>query len=130
VFRLLLLALFVTLLAGCGGYAERKKEMVLESTLSQYRTAMRWGHWESLLGMRASKAPALPEFDRDNVRVTGYEILRPPLPVDEGKVLQEVEIQYVLQDSQRVRRLREKQEWRHDEESKEWRIYSPFPNFR
>ncbi len=66
----------------------------------------------------------------DNIRVTGYEIRQPPLPVDEAKVLQVVEIDYVLEDSQRLRKLSEQQEWRHDPESKQWQVFSPFPEFR
>ena len=125
----LLIALLVSL-SGCGGYSERKKEMALESTLSQYRTAMRWGHWETLTGMRGPKAPAMPDIDLDNVRVTGYEIRQPPLTVDETRVLQVVEIEYVLQDSQRLRKLSDRQEWHHEPESKQWMVVSPFPEFR
>ncbi len=127
--QIILLIVLLPLLAGCG-IAERKKEMALESLLYQYRTAMRWGHWQTLTGMRGPKAPAVPELDLDNIRVTGYEILQPPLTVDDTKVLQVVEIEYVLKDSQRLRRLRDEQEWRHDEEGKKWQIFSPFPEFR
>jgi len=127
---LLLLIVLLPLLGGCGAYSERKKEMALESTLYQYRTAMRWGHWQTLAGMRGPKAPAMPDFNRDNIRVTGYEIQQPPVPVDETLVLQVVRIDYVLQDSQRLKSLQDKQEWRHDKESKQWQIFSPFPQFR
>jgi len=122
-------AVLILLLAGCG-YSEQKKENALESTLSQYRTAMRWGHWQTLVGMRAPKAAAMPELDLDNIRVTGYEIVQPPLPVDDTRVLQVVEVEYVLQDSQRLRKLVDEQEWRHDPEANKWLLHSPFPDFR
>jgi hypothetical protein len=128
--KLFALLVVIAVQAGCGGYSEQKKEMALESTLSQYHTAMRWGHWQTLRGLRGSKAPAVPDIDLENIRVTGYEIVQPPLPVDETKVLQAVEIEYVLKDSQRLRRLRDDQEWRHDAETGQWQVYSPFPDFR
>ncbi len=128
--QLFMLIALLANLAGCVGFSERKKEMALESTLSQYRTAMRWGHWQTLAGMRGPKAAAMPDIDLDNIRVTGYEIRQPPLPVDETKVLQVVEVDYVLKDSQRLRKLSDQQEWRHDPESKQWQIVSPFPEFR
>ena len=117
-------------LAGCSTIQNRKKGIALDHTLANYRTAMRWGHWESLLSFRDPKAPELPELDLDNIRVSGYEIRQPPVEIEENKVIQVVQIQYVLRDQQRVRKLREKQEWRFDPENKRWTLFSPFPDFR
>ena len=127
--RLILIALVLGL-AGCMSYAERKKEHALDNTLSQYRTAMRWGQWGAVLGFRDQKAPAVLDQDLDNVRVTSYEIRQPPVTTKENTVLQVVEIQYVLRDLQRLRRLYEKQEWRYGEKDKLWRLHSAFPQFQ
>lgn len=128
--RLLLLLPLLISLAGCSSVSERKKENALDSTLSQYRVAMRWGRWDTLVGFRAAKAPEMPQLDFDNIRVTAYEVRQPPVPVGEGVVAQVVEIHYVLNDLQRLRKLYDKQEWRHDEETLQWTLYSPFPEFR
>ena len=126
----LILIVLVLGLTGCMSFSERKKENALDHTLSQYRTAMRWGHWDTLFGFRDQKAPAVPEQDLDNVRVTSYEIRQPPVAVKENTVLQVVEIQYVLRNTQLLRKLYEKQEWRYGEEEKLWRLHSPFPQFQ
>lgn len=127
--RLFLLLLMIGL-AGCSSIQERKRGIALDHTLSDYRTAMRWGHWESLLSFRDPEAPAVPELDFDNIRITGYEIRRPPVEIEENKVIQVVQIRYVLRDRQRLRKLRERQEWRFDPENKRWTLFSPFPDFR
>jgi len=126
----LFLLLLIVGLAGCSTIQNRKKGIAMDHTLSGYRTAMRWGHWESLLSFRDPKAPELPELDLDNIRVSGYEIRQPPVEIEENKVIQVVQIQYVLRDQQRLRKLREKQEWRFDPENKRWTLFSPFPDFR
>jgi hypothetical protein len=111
-------------------YQERKKEIVLDDTLSKYRTAMRWGRWDTCLSFRDLKAPAVPEQDLDNIQVTSYEIRQPPVSTEEDSVLQVVEIQYVLRDRQRLRKVYDKQDWRFDVEQKVWRLHSPFPEFQ
>jgi hypothetical protein len=128
--RFLSVLLLTLGLGGCGALSEYRKESALEATLSQYRAAMRWGHWDTLMGVRAPEAPAVPALDRDNIRVTSYEVRQPPVPVGEDQVRQVVEIEYVLADRQRVRKLYDNQEWRHDAQRKAWLLYSPFPDFR
>ncbi len=128
--RLLVVLPLLIALGGCSSYAERKKGNELENTLSKYRIAMRWGRWDTLMGFRAPKAPAVPVQDFDNIRVTAYEVRQPPVPVAENEVAQVVEIQYVLNDQQRLRKLYDKQEWRHDEEVDQWVLHSAFPEFK
>lgn len=127
--KLILLFLLLSLV-GCASYQEKKKGIVLDDTLSKYHTAMRWGRWDSCLSFRDLKAPAVPELDLDNIQVTSYEIRQPPVSTKEDTVLQVVEIQYVLRDQQRLRKVYEKQEWRFDAEQKVWRLHSPFPEFQ
>ncbi len=128
--RLLVLFPLLIALGGCFSLSERTKENALENTLSKYRIAMRWGRWDTLMGFRALKAPAMPDLNFDNIRITAYEVRQPPVPVGEQEVAQVVEIQYVLNDQQRLRKLYDKQEWRHDEETRQWTLYSVFPEFK
>ena len=121
----LMLVLLVLSLAACMSYQERKKEIVLDNTLSKYRTAMRWGRWDTCLSFRDLKAPTVSDQDLDNIQVTSYEIRQPPVSSKEDVVLQ-----YVLRDRQRLRKVYDKQEWRFDVEQKVWRLHSPFPEFQ
>lgn len=127
--RKLLLIVLIVALSGCMSLAERKKEGALDAALSSYRTAMRWGHWETLLSYRHKDAPTLPSLDLENIRVTSYEVRQPPVPVKEDTVHQVVEIQYVMVDEQRLRKLLDNQKWLHDKESNQWRVMSDFPAF-
>jgi hypothetical protein len=107
-----------------------KKETALDATLSTYQTAMRWGRWDALLGFRNAKAPPPPALPFDNIRVTAYEVRQPPVHISEDQVLQVIEIQYVLNDEQRLHKVFDKQEWRYDADANQWSLYSPFPGLR
>jgi len=122
--------LSILLLSGCSSLMGSKKETALDATLSTYQTAMRWGHWETLWSYRNAKAPAPPALPFDNIRVTAYEVRQPPVPIREDRVLQVVEIQYVLGDEQRLHKVFDKQEWRYDADANLWSLYSPFPELR
>ena len=129
--KTMLAVLLALSVAGCSSLPGNKRERALEGTLSDYQSAMRWGYWSALFGMRGDKAPPVPEdLNLDNVRITGYELRQPPVATREDLVLQVVEIQYVLTDQQRVRKVFDKQEWRYDEENTQWRLFSPFPDLR
>jgi hypothetical protein len=122
--------LALALLSGCGSLEEKKKDAALDTTLSNYSTAMRWGRWETLFSYRDPTAPEAPDIDTDNIRVTAYEIRQPPVPISDEQVSQVIEIQYVIEDEQRLRKLLDKQDWRHDKETKQWRLHSAFPDFK
>ncbi len=127
----IIFVLFLTLLlSACFSMAEKKQKNALDNAMNQYRIAMRWGRWDTLMGFRAVKAPEVPQQDLDNIRVTSYEIRQPPVAVSDGVVAQVVEIEYVLNDLQRLRKVYDRQEWRLDKENKVWELFSPFPEFK
>jgi hypothetical protein len=129
-YGIVLLLLAVLSLSGCMSLEERKKDAALDTTLSHYRTAMRWGHWDTLFSYRDASAPQAPDIKTENIRVTAYEIRQPPVPISDEQVSQVVEIQYVVEDQQRLRKVLDKQDWRHDKENNQWRLHSAFPDFR
>ncbi len=128
-FRHLGILLALSFSAGCQTVGEHKRESALNSTLYSYQTAMRWGHWDTLISYRGPKAPTVPELDFDNIRVTGYDVRQAPVELKEDTVFQVAEIQYVLNDRQRLRKLYDKQEWRYNPETKQWQLFSAFPAF-
>lgn len=125
-----LIIVFALLVSGCSTLFGDRKEKSLDATLSAYQTAMRWGRWETLGSYRHAKAPPLPALPFDNIRVTAYEVRQPPVSTREDRVLQVVEIQYVLGDEQRLHKTFDKQEWRYDADSNVWSLWSPFPELR
>ncbi len=136
----ILLGLLATLSA-CKTLGELRDQKTLQKTLDRYGAALRWGEWRSLAELRAPDARPMPRLDFDNIRVTGYEVILPPVmkAPPNGKetgqdeevkeAVQLVRIEYVLKDEQRVKRIQDQQTWRYDPESGQWRILSDFPGF-
>ena len=128
--RALPLLFALSVLAGCGTYSETKKADLLDATVSAYGVSLRWGHYESAFSVRDPEQAETPLPDTKNLRLTAYEVLSPPVMLDEVTAVQMVKIEYVLEDEQRVHRLTEQQRWRYDPEQKAWWLASPLPQFR
>jgi hypothetical protein len=65
----------------------------------------------------------------DNIRVTGYEVIKGPSAVSENEAMQTVKIQYIYNDRQVQKTLLDTQEWTYNAEKREWRRTSPIPKF-
>lgn len=123
------LLLLVLLLSGC--VLQRSgQSRDLETLLSRYESAVRWGYWDAVLSCRHKDAPAMPELDLDNIQVTGYLVRKGPLLVDPDTASQTVEISYVRKSEQSLRKARDEQLWRYDAEQKQWWLHSAFPKLR
>ena len=127
--QLCLLA-FSLLLSGCGTLDREKKSTALEAATSGYGRAMRWGYYESAYGYLHPANRVKPPTGVDNVRLTAYEIVQPPLRTNPDAAEQVVHIEYVLADEQVVRKLTDRQDWRYDEKTRSWWLHSAPPDFR
>jgi hypothetical protein len=127
-------ALVVILLAleggGCASVKKDAKRIALENALSSYRQAIRWGYFPAAAGFLD------PELDLEvdlqaleNVRVTGYEVVQPGMVGPDDVAVQLVQIDYVLSDRQRLRKLADRQRWRYDDDGKAWWLQSGLPDF-
>ena len=129
---LLALTLVLTTLSGCETIKEREATLGLESTLNAYGKVVRWGRlaqlYEFLTPELAAEATIQPGLD--NIRVTGYEVLRAPVKIDDTHAVQSVLISYILRDRQVEHRIQDDQEWRFDPERKLWHRNNPIPEFR
>jgi hypothetical protein len=126
----LALALIMVAGVGCASVKKDSKRIALENALSSYRQAIRWGYFPAAAGFLD------PEIRNDvdtaaleNVRVTGYEVIQPGLVGPDDVAVQLVQIDYVLTDRQRLRKLADRQRWRYDETSKAWWLASGLPDF-
>lgn len=125
----LLSALF---LSGCQTFTKGDKQKALESTLYAYESAIRWSHIRQAYGfLRPEKAKQLKiPAGLDNIRVTNYETLEPPVGVAEGDaVTQVVLIRFVEKDRQQERTLIDQQLWEYDAGVKRWYLVSKIPPF-
>jgi hypothetical protein len=128
--RLLLTALLALTLTGCMDNQRRDND--LKTTLRKYEATIRWGHIENAYLFRRLEPQEEPEIPEglENVRVTSYEVVRPPGTPKEDRISQTVQISYLFRDEQVVRTLVDRQTWEYDPEEKRWYLTSAVPEFR
>lgn len=129
---LLLLPLLLAPLVGCKKIDERRQADLLEVTLRSYESVMRWGSLANAYGFRSPEDAAADEIpaDLDQVRVVSYRVQVAPAMLDENTALQAVEIGYIRQEQQTVRKVLDRQTWVYDGEKRLWHLGSPVPEFR
>ena len=133
-----LVALGILLVAsGCASYREDRREDALEAATTAYGAALRWGYYETAVGYLHPEKRKIAEVPKDlpNIRLTGYEVVQPPIPLgdDEHGVsdqVQVVRIDYLHDDTQSVNTLMDRQVWRYEPEAKTWWLYSGLPAFK
>ncbi len=129
--RLRRTALVGLLLAGCGTIEKDKRALALQAATSAYQSAIRWGYYETAYGYvdpDLRKGKDLPAMFKD-LRLTGYDVVQPPLVTGEGEATQIVTIDYLHEDRQVVKTLTDRQAWRYDPKAKTWWLTSGLPKF-
>jgi len=127
-----LLALAALLPGGCGTIEKDKRALSLQATTNAYQSALCWGYYETAYGFldpELRKGKALPPMFQD-LRVTGYDVVQPPLIQAEGEATQIVHIDYIHEDRQVVERVTDRQRWRWDPASRTWWLRSGMPGFQ
>ena len=126
---LLLFSVLLLAVSGCKSISEMKQGDDLDRALKGYEAAMRWSDFHAVLTYHkwpeGEPAP-LPE-DFSQLRVMDYYVVYPPVASTESTVQQAVEISYVNQDYQILRKVTDRQIWVYNKEIKRWEIASPMP---
>lgn len=120
----------VIALPGCATVERDRQASALQYSANAYREAIRWGYWRAaaeLLHPEAQEDLDLAAFE--NIRVTGIEVVGPAAITPENTAARLVQIDYVLEDEQRVKRLLDRQDWRWDDTRKAWLLHSGLPAF-
>lgn len=116
--------------SGCASVKEDAKRIALEHTLKSYRQAIRWGYFPAAAGFLSPEQRTELDSERlENLRVTGYEVVQPGLIGPDDTAVQLVQIEYVIEDRQRLERLSDRQRWRYDPENGAWWLESGLPAF-
>jgi hypothetical protein len=124
------LCLVCSMLAACGTLREERKSNALEAAVNAYGAAIRWGYYETAYGfVDPDKRKPIPAGLK-NVRVTGYEVVQPPVLQDEDTATQVVQLDYLFKDVQRVHSLMDRQRWHYDPATKSWWLESGVPQFK
>jgi hypothetical protein len=129
--RRILVAALVLLLSSCATSGKPKR--ILQETLINYASAVRWSGFEQALAFMDPEVlkahpPSKLELERfRQVRVTFYHD-QPAQNVSETEVTQIVEIGIVNEHSQSERSVIDRQRWRWDEPAKKWWLVSGLPD--
>lgn len=121
----------VLLLAGCGAVEKDKRTNGLQAATHGYQSAIRWGYYETAFGYLhpdQRKDKAVPE-SLEGLRLTGYDVVQPPVMQDEDSATQVVRIDYLHEDTQVVKQLVDRQVWRWDDKLESWWLHSGLPKF-
>lgn len=117
-------------LTGCSSTPDRVHR--LDVTLIGYEKALRWGHWESVVGYVKPGKPlnnALIERFGE-VNIGGYNRLSRIISDDGQLAKLTVAIDYIDKNSMKVRKLTDQQEWEYDQQSGRWLLVSSLPYFK
>jgi hypothetical protein len=120
------------LATGCGTIDKDRQAVGLQAATSGYQSAIRWGYYETALGyvhpdLRRGKT--LPT-ELKGIRLTGYDVVQPPLIQEKDTATQIVDIEYLHEDRQVVKRLTDRQTWRWDDKLDSWWLQSGLPKFK
>lgn len=116
-------------LSGCGTIEREKKVKAMDLALTTYGEAIRWGYFDTAYGyLDPRKRTGVPKY-LENVRVTSYDVLQPPLMKGEKDMEQVVRIEYVHKDTQSLKSLSDRQLWSYNKESNDWWLQSGVPRF-
>lgn len=128
---LLVLAAMFVMLAGCS--TNKADEKLLESTLENYASVIRWGNFEDAIAyvdpvvLKEHPMTALDLARYHQVRVTAYNE-QPFKPVGELEVRQVVEVGIVNNNTQVMRSIIDRQLWRYDLKEKRWWLMTGLPD--
>ena len=129
-FPMALLLTAVLALGGCSTIEKDKRANAMDAALTTYGEAIRWGYFETAYGfVHPDKRKPVPMY-LDNIRVTGYEVVQPPLMKGETSLDQIVRIEYVHKDMQRLRSLSDRQVWQYEKAANSWWLHSGVPRFK
>lgn len=131
-FLLLPSILLLLFAGGCQTLQKQQADIQFDKVLYSYQNTLRWsGVDRAYVYMKPEllEGQSIPT-ELDNIRVTAYEVMQPPVPLGEGLMKQSVKIFYVLQDRQIERSLLDEQVWEYQPEDKIWYRISPMPDFK
>lgn len=131
--RIAILSLSIGLWA-CGSVPMTSPERIeaLEQSLTNYYSALRWGHYAEAASLRASRSEAMEPSSMDaldHIRVTSYEITDQVVneAQDEAKVV--ASVSFYIDDIGAVRTVMDRHTWWFDKTRKRWFLDGELPDF-
>jgi hypothetical protein len=117
--------------AGCATVKKDQQALAFQAATSAYQRDIRWGYYQDAFAYvhpDQRKGKPLPAMFK-GLRVTDYEVVQPPVMPDRNTAIQVVDIEYLYEDRQVVKRLTDNQTWRWDDKLDSWWLHSGLPKF-
>ncbi len=130
---LLAILSLMLLTSGCATVEKASKNQKMHERLKAYAHEVRWGALEALPAyLRPSMLAQQKAIAKDpaNIRVTEYEVVVPPAPAGDNKIVQTARINYLFRDRQVVRSIVDQQSWEYEPETKQWFRTNTIPAFK
>lgn len=133
--RRLALPALVLALASLSGCATDKRNQALNTTLTNYAGAIRWGDFtgaQVYIDPDYAQEHPMSQVEQSRLtqlRVTGYDEGGGPRPDGEDEVVQVVQINVVNINTQAERSIIDRQRWHYDREKGKWRLMTGLPDF-
>lgn len=126
-----LLLIVTILLTACQTIEGLKQGYELKDTLRHYANSFRWTQLNEAYDYLTQVAAAESEFPEnpDNIKVTSYQVVKAVVQSDETHAEQTVQIEFVFEDMQRVRKITDHQLWEYDGITKLWMRANAMPVF-
>ncbi len=128
---LLLSVMAAFLVSGCQTIVDTDRSNKLNDTLRYYENSFRWSLLDEVYGYLSPEAAAETSFPEnvENIKITSYEVIRPPFFTDELHAAQTVKIEFVFEDQQRVKKIVDDQQWEYRVAQSMWVRINPIPPF-
>lgn len=127
---IVLFFLVATITAGCSGMQSRERVGALNKVLQDYAAALRWARYSDAYDHIRAPDGSKPGLDLDRFegyRVTGMDIIRSDLNLEETRATTYVTINYYRDTSGTIREKKEVQDWWYDEDAKRWFLDGDLP---
>jgi hypothetical protein len=119
-------------LAGCGGSGVKTRITSLDTAITDYANALRWGRYEDAQKFhknRDGKSVALDEHSMKDIRITGYSVRETVFNEESTEADVQAEFKYFLTSRGTLQTKVLPQKWWYEEESKRWLLESGLPDF-
>lgn len=121
----------ILLLLGCAGFSEKNRMENFSRTANAYEQALRMSDYDSAVAFCSPSTfnAAAKSKKFKNIKIIEYKIARLDVSKDNLEIKQDVELQYFLLNSNRLRTMRHPQTWRYREKEKIWLLETGLPAF-
>ena len=120
------------LLVSCNSFKVRDQIASLDSSITNYNVALRWGMYKDAYSYHYSPKGIQPPAKLDNleqISVTGVEVTEKTINAEHNEAYVETVVTYFFQTEGSIKRIKLNQKWWFNEEFKKWFVDNAFPEF-